>query len=459
MTFTTSLKEEIAKHEINSIEARYELMAFLNSVAKFNKDEISLTLENASIARRIYKEIKEIYGVSPNIVIRVQKRFKVKQIYILNVKEKVDFIKKDISVGIKIEVDDLVSDEEKIAFIEGAFLAVGNVSNPSTSGYHLEFIFTKERLAKQVLNLLNYFNLKAKLIKRGYKNIVYIKASEAISDLIKMFKATSSLFYFEDIRIYRDHKNMVNRLNNCEIANQEKTFRTGQVQLENINYLKMHDLFDLLEENTRIVADARVKYPEVSMQELADIVTLENNYKIGKSGVNHHFIKINNLVKRHAADIQPDSILDGSGIRTVIWFQGCLHNCEGCQNPETHDMNSGMVVDIDDIKMKLKNLKYQSGITLSGGDPFFQPEAALEIAKFAKSIGLNVWAYTGFTFDALLNGDKKRRDLLEYVDVLVDGKFMLDKKSLNCKFRGSTNQRLIDVKKSLESGSVILYGI
>lgn len=299
MTFTTSLKEEIAKHEINSIESRYELMAFLNSVAKFNKDEISLTLENASIARRIYKETKEIYGVSPNIVIRVQKRFKIKQIYILNVKEKVDFIKKDISVGIKIEVDDLVSDEEKIAFIEGAFLAVGNVSNPSTSGYHLEFIFTKERLAKQVLNLLNYFNLKAKLIKRGYKNIVYIKASEAISDLIKMFKATSSLFYFEDIRIYRDHKNMVNRLNNCEIANQEKTFRTGQVQLENINYLKMHDLFDLLEENTRIVADARVKYPEVSMQELADIVTLENNYKIGKSGVNHHFIKINNLVKRH----------------------------------------------------------------------------------------------------------------------------------------------------------------
>ena len=299
MTFTTSLKEEIAKHEINSIEARYELMAFLNSVAKFNKDEISLTLENASIARRIYKEIKEIYGVSPNIVIRFQKRFKVKQIYILNIKEKVDFIKKDISVGIKIEVDDLVGGGEKIAFIEGAFLAVGNVSNPSTSGYHLEFIFTKERLAKQVLNLLNYFNLKAKLIKRGYKNIVYIKASEAISDLIKMFKATSSLFYFEDIRIYRDHKNMVNRLNNCEIANQEKTFRTGQVQLENINYLKMHDLFDLLEENTRIVADTRVKYPEVSMQELADIITLENNYKIGKSGVNHHFIKINNLVKRH----------------------------------------------------------------------------------------------------------------------------------------------------------------
>ena len=291
MTFTTSLKEEITKNDINSMEARYELMAFLNSVAKFNKEEISITLENASIARRIYKEIKEIYDVNPSIVIRMQKRFKVKQIYILNIK--------DISVGIKIEVDDLVSDEEKIAFLEGAFLAVGNVSNPSTSGYHLEFIFTKERLAKQVLNLLEYFKLKAKLIKRGYKNVVYIKASEDISDLIKRFKATNSLFYFEDIRIYRDHKNMVNRLNNCEIANQEKTFRTGQMQLENINYLKNYDLYGLLDENTRIVADARVKYPEVSMQELADIVTLENGYKIGKSGINHHFIKINNLVKRH----------------------------------------------------------------------------------------------------------------------------------------------------------------
>lgn len=164
------------------------------------------------------------------------------------------------------------------------------------------------------------------------------------------------------------------------------------------------------------------------------------------------------MVVRLAADIQPDSILDGSGIRTVIWFQGCLHNCEGCQNPETHDMNGGMVVDVDEIKMKLKNLKYQSGITLSGGDPFFQPEAALEIAKFAKSIGLNVWAYTGFTYEALLS-DKSRLDLLKYVDVLVDGKFMIDKKSLNCKFRGSTNQRLIDVKKSMEAGGVVLYDV
>lgn len=162
---------------------------------------------------------------------------------------------------------------------------------------------------------------------------------------------------------------------------------------------------------------------------------------------------------RLASDIQPDSILDGSGIRTVIWFQGCEHNCLGCQNPDTHDLNGGFVTSTEDICEKLKSLKYQSGITLSGGDPFFQPKSALEIAKFAKSIGLNVWAYTGFTYEALLAGNKDRLELLKAIDVLVDGKFMLDKKSLNCKFRGSTNQRLIDVKKSMEEGKVVLYGV
>ena len=299
MTFTTTLKEEMSKTDFSIIEAEYELISFLNCIAKFSKDELVITLENASIARRIYKEIKEIYKVSPSITIRMQKRFKVKQIYILTIKDNIDLIKESINLGNKKDIDFLVSDEEKIAFLAGAFLAVGNISNPSTSGYHLEFIFTKERLAKQVLNLLLYFKLNAKMIKRGYKTIVYIKASENISDLLKLFKATNSLFYFEDIRIYRDHKNMVNRLNNCEIANQEKTFKAGLSQLDDINYLKREDIFDLLDDKTKIVASARIKYPEVSFQELADIITNEMNYKIGKSGINHHFIKIKNLVNRH----------------------------------------------------------------------------------------------------------------------------------------------------------------
>jgi DNA-binding protein WhiA len=190
------------------------------------------------------------------------------------------------------------TEEEKISYLRGAFLASGSINNPRTSGYHLEFSSSLKKDGIYLSNLLKDFNITSKVIKRNNKYMTYIKSSEMISDLIKMFGATNSLFYFEDIRIYRDHKNMVNRLNNCEIANQEKVFKAGQVQLENIKYLRDRDLFDLLDEKTRIVAEAREKYPESSFQELADIITQEVDYRIGKSGINHHFIKINELVKK-----------------------------------------------------------------------------------------------------------------------------------------------------------------
>lgn len=159
---------------------------------------------------------------------------------------------------------------------------------------------------------------------------------------------------------------------------------------------------------------------------------------------------------RLASEIQSDSILDGEGIRTVIWFQGCSHNCEECHNPETHDFNGGFEIDTDDIKKQIDELEYQNGITLSGGDPFFQPEGALEIAKYAHKKGYNVWAYTGFLYEDLLK-NKKTKILLENIDVLIDGKFVKALKSFECKFRGSTNQRVIDVQKSLEQGEVVLY--
>ena len=152
-------------------------------------------------------------------------------------------------------------------------------------------------------------------------------------------------------------------------------------------------------------------------------------------------------------NILTDSIVDGEGLRAVIWTQGCSHNCKGCHNPETHDFTKGILKDIEEVKEEIKNLKLQDGITLSGGDPFFQAKACTEIAKFAKKQGLNVWAYTGFLFEDLLKS-KKKKNLLNYIDVLVDGKFELENKSLNIKFRGSTNQRIINVPKSLKDGKV-----
>ncbi len=156
-----------------------------------------------------------------------------------------------------------------------------------------------------------------------------------------------------------------------------------------------------------------------------------------------------------ASDLQPDSIVDGSGIRTVIWTQGCSHNCPGCHNPGTHDFKGGFSVSVDEVCQALDTLKNQDGITLSGGDPMFQAKQCLSIAKHAKEIGLNVWCFTGFLFEDLIK-TKEQKDLLKYIDVLVDGKFDMNEFSLNLQYRGSRNQRIIDVKKSLEKEEVVL---
>lgn len=295
MTFTTRIKEEISKESYNILEAEKILAAFIRYNSKVD-EEIIITLENCSVTRYIYKLIKETFNVSAQIIVRNQKRFRIKQIYILIINEKIDFIKQALNLNFDMVLD---NDEEKIAFIKGAFLATGSISNPSTSGYHLEFILNNKKDAQYLCKLLNDFSLKAKVVKRGYKYITYLKSGESISDLIKMFKATNSLFEFEDVRIYRDHKNMVNRLNNCEIANQEKIISNGLKQVEDINFLIDNDLLGLLDDKTQVVANYRIKYPESSYQELAQIISVETDYKIGKSGINHNFRKIRELINRY----------------------------------------------------------------------------------------------------------------------------------------------------------------
>lgn len=162
---------------------------------------------------------------------------------------------------------------------------------------------------------------------------------------------------------------------------------------------------------------------------------------------------------RLAAPLQSDSVVDGYGVRTVIWTQGCSHNCPFCQNPSTHDFDGGKEFNLTEIFNELDSLENQDGITLSGGDPLFQIEPITEICKHAKSIGLNVWLYTGFTYEQIIEMGKtnpKYLELLNYLDVLVDGKFEIDKKDLNLLFRGSSNQRLINVVETLKKKKIVL---
>ena len=163
---------------------------------------------------------------------------------------------------------------------------------------------------------------------------------------------------------------------------------------------------------------------------------------------------------RLAADLQTDSIVDGPGLRAVIWTQGCGHHCKGCQNPQTWDFNGGGLVPIEEVLKALDETEYQTGLTFSGGDPMYQPEACNEIAKYARKKGLDIWVYTGYTWEEVLKLAEKKpiyMDFLKNTDVLVDGRFILKELDLNILFRGSRNQRLIDVPKSLEKGEVVLF--
>ena len=160
---------------------------------------------------------------------------------------------------------------------------------------------------------------------------------------------------------------------------------------------------------------------------------------------------------RLAADLQTDSIVDGKGLRTVIWTQGCSHNCKGCHNPSTHSFEDGDLVDLEEVISSLENLEGQDGITFSGGDPMFQPKPCAILAKKAQELEMNVWVYTGFKYEELISS--KNKDImafLNYIDVLVDGKFDIEKRDLSLEFRGSSNQRIINVKESLEKNKVVL---
>ncbi|MGN0136106.1 anaerobic ribonucleoside-triphosphate reductase activating protein [Anaerotignum sp.] len=153
-----------------------------------------------------------------------------------------------------------------------------------------------------------------------------------------------------------------------------------------------------------------------------------------------------------------DSIVDGPGIRLTIFTQGCPHHCPGCHNPQTHDPNGGSWGDTEDILAAAAENPLLDGITLSGGDPFLQPVPCRELAEGAHKLGLNVWTYTGYTWEALWQeNDPEKIALLKETDVLVDGPFLLAERSLELRYKGSKNQRTIDVKKSLEIGEVVLW--
>ncbi len=303
MSFSTEIKEEISILKFSYLEDLTFLSAFTRNNGTKTDKEIILTNENLKVIRKIFSLFKELFDISPTITQIGKTKFGSKAIYQLHINSKI----KEILTKLMIYDEEnnyldqpkpyFVDQEDlKRAYLRGIFIATGSVNDPKTSSYHLEFFIDNIIEANFVSKLLKYFIIPSKIIKKDKGYMLYIKESEKISDFLRVISASRAVMYFEDIRIYRDHKNMTNRLNNCEQANIDKTLQTAQNQINDIDYLIENTDIDSLPQKLKEIIIYRKKYPESSYQELSEIISYETGTKLTKSGLNHRLKKIKELV-------------------------------------------------------------------------------------------------------------------------------------------------------------------
>ncbi len=302
MSYTTKIKNEISEKVGSRSEIIAELSGFIRNNGEVRKQALYLTTENLLIASRIVNFFQTVYGEKVNLSEIENLNFSKRSLYQLTLSENLNFILKDLGIlsdmGSYLEnpPDYLVdSHEEMRAYIRGVFLATGSVNDPKTSRYHLELFITKKQEAVFVQRILNQFLLNAKILTRDKGVMIYLKEADKISDFLKILAANKAVLYFEDIRAYREAKNQANRLNNCEQANMDKIVSSAAIQLNYIDVIEEKLSVDLLDDKTKEALEYRKKYPEASLKELSEIISMETGKAITKSGLNHRFRKIKEL--------------------------------------------------------------------------------------------------------------------------------------------------------------------
>lgn len=303
MSFTSTVKNEVSTLKTIETENIAELSAIIRNIGSI-AETIKITTENESVAKRIFSLIKDIYKVSPKITVRKGYNYNKNYLYLLEISNHKEYILEDTCLiqnhqYYNIPKEYIISDTDlKKAYIRGIFLSIGSINDPKKSRYHLEFQVDNEEYAKFVCTLLNEFLLNPKYLKRENKYMVYLKEAEKIGDLLRIIGASKAVMYYEDIRIYRGHKNMVNRLNNCEQANVDKMIASSMDTIKDIQFLKTEGLLETLDDKLKEVAHYRETYPEVSLAELSEIISVETGNPITKSGLHHRLKKITQLTEK-----------------------------------------------------------------------------------------------------------------------------------------------------------------
>lgn len=301
ISFSRIVKEEIVFNDFNQDCEKAILCAMIKIVGTLSLSQSGLSLtirtENPKIASKLHKLLKDLY--QPHIEFRISRKMKLKKnnVYILKVskaREILDDLHLMEGIGLQNIPDKslLKSDEQKRAYLAGVFLSCGSVNNPDTSNYHLEMSVNEEDYALFIQELMNQFELNAKMIQRRNKYVVYLKSAEKIGDFLRAIGASQSVMDFEMTRIDRSMANTVNRWNNCDIANEMKAMSASQSQIEDIAYVIDKAGLEILDAKTQTVAQLRLENPELTLNELADTYYQQTGLKISKSGLHHRFAKI-----------------------------------------------------------------------------------------------------------------------------------------------------------------------
>jgi len=297
-------KKELTQIESDSCCKRAELSALvrMNGSIQIKQKSfiLEITTENPSTARYMFSLIKNRYGLQPEVLVRKKVRLKKNHVYMIRLSTRTEEVLADLRIlkpGSWERVDGISPDLFtrpccKRAYLRGAFLAAGSVNNPDSASYHLEIVSTYFDHSEALCQLMNEFHLHAKMIERKKGFVVYIKEGDKIGEFLNIIGAHPSLLRFENVRIMKDMRNSVNRLVNCETANLNKTIQAAMRQIENIHLIERMIGLDQLPERLREVAETRLKYPEVNLAELGQLLP---SGKVSKSAINHRLRKLEEI--------------------------------------------------------------------------------------------------------------------------------------------------------------------
>ena len=309
MSFSAKVKSEVCR--IGDL-TKEEAVATLSAIMKVSgtlgvanrKLSFRVVTENAAIARLVFKLLKEYFGIHTRIMVKKSNSLKKNNSYViiitedLKVKElliELSILKSDNDVlSLYYDIPDSIFNNEnhKKAYIRGAFLGGGSISNPEKT-YHLEFVTHNDEYALKFSSLINSYGLTSKVIQRKNSYVVYLKEGEQIVDMLNIIGAHTNLLYLENVRIMKEMRNNVNRLVNCETANLGKTVNASVRQIESIRLIESIIGFQRLPKNLREIAELRLNYPEESLKELGEIL----DPPVGKSGINHRLRRIEKIAE------------------------------------------------------------------------------------------------------------------------------------------------------------------